>query len=150
MVHPENVLLAILSDHEQSIRAEVVRLIRRLRERRSQQPVHRFHKSGVNFGARHFTELTDVWEAAAAADIGPPYCQLLDDSQLEVCLATPLVIGIPSNTQSAERAVRLTTEAAAAAVSGTVRQDDLSLNKIAFRSRCPGQITNSTFSVLRK
>lgn len=150
MAHPENLLLAMLGDQDQTTRAEAVSLIKQMRQRRSQPaPVRCFRKPVLNFGARHYIELAEVREAAAAGDVEPPYCQLLDDGQLEACLTTPLVTGIPNNTQSTERAVRLTTEAAAA-VSGAARQDGLSLNKRAFRRRCAGQVTRATFSEMSK
>ena len=64
----------------------------------------------------------------------------MSDEELEELLLAPLKTGVPCHTQSTERAVKLTTEAAAV-VTGAARQDGCSLNKREFRRRCPGQVT---------
>ena len=143
MGHPENILLAMLGDLEESTRAESVGLIKEMRGRRGQQSVRRFRKPVINFSARSYTDMIDTREAATSAEIEPPYTIFFLHS------ATPLTTDVPNNTQSTERAVRLTTEAAST-VEGAARQDGHCLNKKAFRQRCPGQVTRETFSRLRE
>ena len=144
MAHPENVVLGMLGDEDPQIRAQAVELIRHMRDRRSPGPVRRFHKPDIAFEAEHYTQLVDVHSAAEAADVEPPYCRLLSDADLDECLVTPLVTGIPCNTQSTERAVRSTTESVKR-VRGQRRQDGCSLNKGTFRRICPGQVTKTSF-----
>ena len=149
MAHPENVVLGMLGDENPVIREEAVQLIRRMRDRRGAWPVRRFRKPEIKLEAGHYTELVNVHAAAAAADVEPPYCGLVSDTDLEQCLETPLVTRIPCNTQSTERAVRCTTESAAR-VSGARWQDGCSLNKGAFRRRCPSQVTSLSFKAFQK
>ena len=149
MAHPENVVLGMLGDENPVIREEAVQLIRRMRDRRGAWPVRRFRKPEIKLEAGHYTELVNVHAAAAAADVEPPYCGLVSDTDLEQCLETPLVTGIPCSTQSTERAVRCTTESAAR-VSGARWQDGCSLNKGAFRRRCPSQVTSLSFKAFQK
>ena len=61
------------------------------------------------------------------------------NADLEAIKKHPLVTGIPSHTQSTERAVKLTTEAIGSGY-GADRQAGTSLNKIAYRKRQSGQV----------
>ena len=79
-------------------------------------------------------------EAAETEETEPPYVSYLSDHELDELIVAPLKTGVPSHTQATERAVKLTTESAAA-VTGTARQDGYGLNKKEFRRRCAGQVT---------
>ena len=70
-----------------------------------------FRCAELNLGDSNYTELVDL----RATDIEPPFIVLLIEEELRRCLPVPVYIDwgvLP--TQSTERAVRLTTEAAAA------------------------------------
>ncbi|KAF0311034.1 hypothetical protein FJT64_018102 [Amphibalanus amphitrite] len=56
MAHPENVLLAMLGDQEETVRAQAVDLIISLRRRRGQLPnsLRRFCKPSINFEANNY------------------------------------------------------------------------------------------------
>ena len=92
----------------------------------------------LNLGATAYTELVDVKKYAQENDVEPPCISSFSTEQLNELLHKPLSTGIPCHTQSTERSVKLTTEAAAA-VAGTDRQDGYSLNKVAFRRRLRGE-----------
>ena len=146
MAHAENIMLAMLGDENPSVRADAVALILDMRRHPCLATPRSFRKPKLNFEAEHYTELTDL-RATEASSVEPPYCMAMDTAQLNACLLTPLRTGVPNNTQSTERAVKLTTEVAAA-VCGVERQDGCALNKLTFRRRCPGQMTTATFSSL--
>ena len=69
----------------------------------------------------------------------------MSDAQLAACLEVSLQSEVPNNTQSIERAVKLTTDLAAAEVTHADRQDGCALNKRALRQRYPGPVTKATF-----
>ena len=148
MAHPAAVLLAMLGDQDPVMRAEAVELVRAVRQRGCSADKAQIwpHKAPVvNTSAATYTELVDLRALVARGDdLEPPYTRLLDDSELASFQQQPLVTGIPLHTQSTERAVKLTTEAAAA-VSGAERQDGAALNKRAYRRQYPGQVTKKRF-----
>ena len=144
MAHPENIVLAMLGDTDKTIRAEAINLITEARQHSHPSAIRRFQAPKVNFGAQTYIGLTNIRQAATVKDIEPPYVKQLSDSQLAACLEVPLKTEVPNNTQSTERAVKLTTEAAAA-VMHVDRQDGYALNRRAFRQRCPGQVTRASF-----
>ena len=135
MAHPENVVLSMLGDDRHEVRSQAVELIKEARGRRHPGQVRQFRCPDVNVTARQYTELTDLQGYAKKADIEPPCTRRLIDDELNTHLDQPYRTGVPCHTQSTERAVKLTTESAAA-VSGADRQDGYSHNKVAYRRRC--------------
>ena len=89
------------------------------------------------------TELVDLDRAA----LEPPLTKRLTSEQLEELLEQSLKTGLPCHTQSTERAVKATTEAASQ-VSGGRRQDSHALNKLARRRRNPAQVVKRTYRTL--
>ena len=149
MAHPENVLLGMLGDNDANVRKEAVVLIQDARKRRQpgaslrkfQCPaapgINRPVKSDVsrpllNLGATNYREMVDLDRAARNTDVEPPCVRGLTDTELEDAISVPFKTGVPCHTQSTERAVKLTTEAALC-VMGSERQDGVSLNKLTFR-----------------
>ena len=76
--------------------------------------------------------MIDIRSATQLSDIEPPCIKRWTEHELQKLRETGLKTGVPCHTQSTERAVKLTTEAAAC-VTGAARQDGLSLNELAFR-----------------
>lgn len=149
MAHEENVLLAMLGDDDPVVRAEAVRIIKRIRSTPVSDSVRPFRAPGsagataLNDSAATYRELVDLNRAA----LEPPLTKRLTSEQLEELLEQPLKTGLPCHTQSTERAVKATTEAASQ-VSGVRRQDGHALNKIAWRRRNPGQVVKRTYRPL--
>ena len=134
MVHPENIVLAMLGDDEAEVRSRAVRLIQEARGRRQTGEVRRLKCAEIDVSATHYTELTELESYAERADIEPPCTRLLSDADLCALMEQPYQTHVPCHTQSTERAVELTTESAAA-VSGADRQDGYSHNKVTYRQR---------------
>ena len=78
--------------------------------------------------------MVDFVDYAGKHDAEPPFVRHFSNERLLTLVETPLQTDIPCHTQSTERSVKLTTEAAAA-IKGTKHQDGHSLNKVAFRRR---------------
>ena len=150
MGHPENVLLAMLGDSDANVRKEAVGLIRDARKRRQPDAnVRKFQcpvppgtnrsikldasRPLLNLAATNYREMIDLDRAAQYTDVEPPCVRNLTDTELEEIISEPFKTGVPSHTQSTERAVKLTTTEAASCVMGSRRQDGVSLNKLAFR-----------------
>ena len=125
---------SMLGDPDPSVRAEAVALISAARQRRQLQSEHarEFRPPSVNFRATSFTDMVDL--RRQEYDVEPPYVRSLSSEELAQLVASPLKTKVPNHTQSTERAVKLTTESVSA-VSGSRRQDGLSLNKVAFTRR---------------
>ena len=143
MAHPEAVLLAMLGD----VRANAVQLILAIRQQdrsASEQRIRSYKAPAVNTSAETYEDLIDLRAVVkCGGDHEPPYTRSLSDSELWNFQQQPLVTGAPVHTQSAERAVKLTTEASTA-ISGGDRQDGAALNKRAYRRQHPGQVTKKT------
>ncbi|KAF0305707.1 hypothetical protein FJT64_022706 [Amphibalanus amphitrite] len=150
MAHEENVLLAMLGDADPTVRTEAVGVIKRIRAtRESPVPglVRPFRVPGsvgattaLNDSAATYWSLVDLDRAT----LEPPLTQGMTGDQLEKFLETPLLTGLPCHTQSTERAVKVTTEAAGQ-VRGARRQDGHALNKLAWRRRNPGQVVKKKY-----
>ena len=138
MAHPENVVLAMLGDDQREVRSEAVQLIQEARGRRQLGQVRQFKCPDIDVAATRYSELTDLRSYAERANIERPCTRPLSDAELSAFLEQPYRTRVPCHTQSTERAVKLTTESAAA-VSGTDRQDGYSHNKVAHRHRFCGQ-----------
>ena len=146
MAHPENVLLAMLGDQNHEVRAQGVDHIRNIRantasttNNNTSRPVCSFRTPAVNTAAARYTELVDVKELVDdGMDIEPPSTKAMSDLEIDNFLLEPLTTGVPSHTQSTERAVKATTEAVAA-ISGQDRQDGLSQqNSVPAQAWWPG------------
>ena len=118
----------MLGDDEAEVRSRAVRLIQEARGRRQTGEVRKFKCPEIDVTATHYTELTDLESYAERADIEPPCTRLLSDADPCALMEQPCQTHVPCHTQSTERAVKLTTESAAA-VSGADRRDGYSHNK---------------------
>ncbi|KAF0312490.1 hypothetical protein FJT64_016766 [Amphibalanus amphitrite] len=96
--------------------------------------------TALNDSAATYWSLVDLDRAT----LEPPLTQGMTGDQLEKFLETPLLTGLPCHTQSTERAVKVTTEAAGQ-VRGARRQDGHALNKLAWRRRNPGQVVKKKY-----
>ena len=114
MAHPENVVLAMLGDERRAVRADAVKLTQQARRRRRPGQVRQFRCPIINVSANDYTELADLQRYANEGDIEPPCTRRLTDDELTTLLDRPYRTHIPCHTQSTERAVKLTTESAAA------------------------------------
>ena len=83
-------------------------------------------------------ELTDVRTYARDSGEEPPFISSFSTERLNKLVDGPLRTSVPCHTQSTERSLKMTTEAAAA-VPGAVRQDGYSLNKVGYRRRVRGE-----------
>ena len=96
--------------------------------------------TALNDSAATYWSLVDLDRAT----LEPPLTQGMTGDQLEKFLETPLLTGLPCHTQSTERAVKVTTEAAGQ-VRGARRQDGHALNKLAWTRRNPGQVVKKKY-----
>ena len=134
MAHPEAVVLAMLGDERREVRCRAVQLVLEARRRRKPRTPRAYKCPDINTGATDYMNLVNVTEYASHNDVEPPLVHDFGEEQLNALLDEPLRTDVPCDTQSTERSVKLTTEAAAA-VKGTRRQDGYSLNKVAYRLR---------------
>ena len=138
MAHPEAVLLAMLGDERKEVRQEAVHLVQEARQRKTSNQLRSYNAPVINLDAQTYTELTDVRKYARDSDEELPFISLFSTERLNELVDEPLHTSVPCHTQSTERSVKMTTEAAAA-VTGVDRQDGYSLNKVAYRRRMRGE-----------
>lgn len=136
MAHPESIVLGMLSDPIQEVRAEAVGLIIKAREIPQTGMVRRYAvpRGEVNVNANSYMELNTTMETIRSGKlhVEPPCTFGLTSARLAALVDSPLSTKVPSHTQSTERAVKLTTEAVAT-VAGADRQDGRALNILAQR-----------------
>ena len=60
MVHPENIVLAMLGDQDCDVRSEAVALIKAARQRHQPGPVRKFKCPGLNLSATTYRNMEDV------------------------------------------------------------------------------------------
>ena len=107
--HPEQLLLAMVADEQQSVREEGVRMITAARQCEAGDEVRPFTIPALRFGAERYNDLID-WENEVVTQ--PPLLSPLSDKELRKIEEAPLLLpDFPVNTQAVERAVRVVTEA---------------------------------------
>lgn len=116
------------------MRHRAVQLALEARRRRRPATPRVYKCPDINTGAADHMNLVNSTEYASHNDVEPPLVRDFGEEQLNALLDEPLRTDVPCHTQSTERSVKLTTEAAAA-VKGTRRQDGYSLNKVAYGFR---------------
>lgn len=145
--HPENILLAMISDSRKNIRELGLRRILKARKSSSPGvPLRRFTIPKLNFSAADYVDLVD-WQTVKVTE--PPVIAELSQSNLESFVAEDdiPVVGFPRfpcHTQSVERFVKLVTESCAA-VCGTKSRDGFILCRLKSRELMPSFNTKAEF-----
>ena len=139
--HPENVLLAMLTDGRPHIRQLGLRRILKARStEKSAEHVRKFCIPTLNFDAVNYEDMIDC-SGADTPVTEPPVMMRMADTELKDLIkadVTPTVLfpRFPCHTQAVERCVKLVTEATAA-VCGQKSRDGLICVKIASRKLMP-------------
>ena len=117
--HPEQVLLAMISDEDQQIRTEAIQHIQAARGRGQQEEVRSFTLPTINFDAQRYVDIID-WTAEEITE--PPLLCDLSDAELQEITTAPLEIpAYPVHTQAVERAIRDVTDASSRVVGEEAR-----------------------------
>lgn len=110
--HPENILLAMITDDKRHIRELAARRVLKARSM-SQLPSPRlFEVTDINFGASNYIDMIN-WQQTITE---PPILKQLTDQEIQQIVQSGgegelLFLRLPCHTQAVERAVKLTTEA---------------------------------------
>lgn len=145
--HPENILLAMLTDERQAIRELGLRRIMRARASKTRLRVVRyFEVPPLNFDAAEYIDMID-WKNCVVTE--PPVTKSLSDAELETLVRskeTPVVEfpRFPSHTQAVERCVKGVTEASIA-VMGQEARDGFIRARINARAIMPTFETKSEY-----
>ena len=134
--HPENILLAMISDPRKHVRELGVRRI--LRARSESYGIRHFVTVSINFEAHDYIDLID-WQATPVTE--PPILRHLSVDELEMFVASgdvPVIDSenFPCHTQAVERCVKTVTEASMA-VCGFKARDGLIRNRLESRANMP-------------
>ena len=131
--HPENIVIACLSDQDWETRKKGVDYIRQARlEDTAKDDVRKFVPPEINMQSKKFYDLVDL-ETAEKTE--PPVTKHLSDETISSALTAPLILpAFPNNTQSVERAVRVVTKVAKKRAGHTARHK-LILQKLLSRKR---------------
>src|ERR1051325_324363 len=143
--HPENVLLALMMDDDSQKRAKAVRIILNLREQKSDigLQIRKFNVPVIKFDANDWDELIN-WDNVTITE--PPMTSHLSSKEIEVVVDTPLAVAAyPNHTQSAERCIKLVTDASKA-VYGYDAQDGFIRARISSRTVMPRFDTKKQFA----
>ena len=113
--HPENLLLAMLTDERQATRELAMRRIIRARKNTGINRLRLFSVPGLNFEAVSYIEMID-WQKSPITE--PPITMDIDDNTLLTMIRedeTPRLefARYPCHTQAVERHIKLVTEASA-------------------------------------
>ena len=115
--HPENFLVAMVSDSETSVRDEGVDKLLAARKQNSGTTagsIRQFRVPELNWEAESYPDMIK-WEETNVTE--PPVTALLADSAIEAARGQPLELpSFPCHAQSVERCVKLVTEASRAAI----------------------------------
>ena len=76
MVHPENIMLAVLEYKNPSVRADAVVLILNVRQYPCPVTTCSFRKRNLIFDAEHYRELIDL-RVTQASNLEPPHCMAI-------------------------------------------------------------------------
>ncbi|KAK3909522.1 Transcription antitermination protein NusB [Frankliniella fusca] len=127
-LHPENMLVTMLSDSRTAVRKRAVELIVAARSNPQQQSVRQFHPPQINFSARDYPDLIE-WKNVTP----PPALRGITDQELEEaiedCDFVERLPQFPCHTQAVERTVRFVTQASTK-VCGTEARDGLIRNTL--------------------
>ncbi|CAH0547286.1 unnamed protein product [Brassicogethes aeneus] len=135
--HPENLLLAMLTDDKPTIRTLALRRILKTRNQRQNNiGVRKFKVPKINFKADEYYEMITY---ATYLNNEPPLTKSISVEELKSYIDTNEYImtfpNYPCHTQSVERCVRLVTEAAAAV--GELQRDGYIKSRLKSRSLMP-------------
>ena len=141
-VHPEAVLLAMVADQDQQVRAQAVQMIQRWRQQPRGLEVREFKIPQVNFAA---SDLAELIEFSTALITEPPLTMGLSDAAIEAIQNTPLEVGAyPVHTVAVERAVKVVTEAASAVIGEEARHGFI-CSRLRHRQHLPEVISKFSF-----
>lgn len=146
--HPENILLAMITDHRKHIRQLGLRRILKCRVDGFQTSnIRQFKVPELNFEAQDYTELIN-WQSVTVTE--PPLTkQISNDTLQEMIVTVPGDIEIlkypyPCHSQAVERCIRTVSEASAL-VSGAESRDGLIRSRIVSRTKIPKTETRQQF-----
>ena len=109
--HPENVLLAMMTDKDSNKRNKAVNIVLNLRKQNPgiQSQIRKFTVPDINFDARDWDELVN-WKTAVITE--PPLTLHLSDEEIQAVIDAPLALAkYPNHTQSVERCIKLVSDA---------------------------------------
>ena len=112
--HPENVLLAMMTDEDCNKRAKAVNIVLNLRDQKSEilSQIRKFHVPQINFDASDWDELIN-WNTAVITE--PPLTLHLSNEEIKAAIDAPLAVATyPNHTQSVERCIKLVSDASKA------------------------------------
>lgn len=132
--HPENLLLAMLSDDNQNIRELAANRILKARSSRK-STVRQFHLPVLRFDSESYTDIIDWPE-----DISdPPILRSLSDKKIQSLVKKKdelAIMRLPCHTQAVERAVKAVTEASSMLTNNSDREGYIK-NQIESRKQMP-------------
>ena len=99
MVHPEDLVLAMLGNQNQEVRAEAVELVLAVRKCRRPDPVHTLRYPEINLVTDRCTELLNLQRLSGATNIESPFNVPRSDEELGKCLQKPLGTGVLCHSQ---------------------------------------------------
>lgn len=145
--HPENLLLAMLTDDRQHVRELSLRRILKAREVKT-KGIRQFKLPSLNFDAGDYINLID-WQNIKVTE--PPITSNISTEDLKQFInssATPMVDfpKFPCHTQAVERCVKLVTEAAKSVI-GSVARDGFIHARIQGRQEMPNFESKQDFHV---
>lgn len=146
--HPENMLLAMMTDHRPHIRELGLRRVMKARAARPRGQIRRFKvPAKMNFDTVEYFDMID-WAVCPISE--PPIIKAMTDAELREFItleATPTVSfpKFPCHTQAVERHVKLVTEAAKT-VCGQKSRDGFILARVASRQLMPTFESKRDFS----
>jgi len=144
--HPENILLAMISDERRHIRELAVRRI--LRARSESYGIRQFVTLPINFEAQHYIDIID-WQAAQVTELPILANITLDELEMFVASGDVPVIDFakfPCHTQAVERYVKMVREASVA-VCGSVARDGFIRNRLESRKHMPYFETKADYKI---
>ena len=147
--HPENLLLAMITDERKHIRELGLRRILKARtELTARIPVRVFTVPEINYNAEDYTELIN-WQSCNVTE--PPLTVNISDVDITAFVKSkesPLIDfpRFPCHTQAVERCIKLVTEASAA-VCGNTSRDGFIRARLEARSIMPVFNTKSEYRV---
>lgn len=154
--HPENMLLAFLTDERHEIRQLGLRRILKARiNENDPQIVREFKVPPMSFGAEDYTNLIS-WQKVNITE--PPLTKGLTDDQIRHCIQCISETGemgsdwfvdfpkFPCHTQAVERMVKLVTEASAAVI-GEEARDGFIKARIESHKMMPAFETKKNFKI---
>jgi hypothetical protein len=147
--HPENLLLALITDERQHIRELGIRRVMRARaSKKPQRFIRTFDVPELNFDAADYIDLID-WQTCELTE--PPLTKDLSDSDLEQLVHSieSLAVGFPRfpcHNQAVERCVKAVTESALSVI-GEQARDGLIRARLSARKTMPVFETKSDFRI---